>query len=164
MKLYDKQKKFDIKHFAKDLIAYHKPFYTNGVFLFNEKYLNIANNLPEFNSTEHWGLLNKTYQNTNPPDLHKLIAEFAPANPEDEKLIPCCMEPMLKGKNNFKLLCQQFSYEVDGEERIRYVNADFLQYINVKDCFFRTTAEPISPIIIYNIYNSELVGLIMPLT
>lgn len=163
MKLYDKQKKFEIKHFTKDFLAYHKPFYSNGAFIFNEKYLKVTNELPEFDSADRWHLQGKTYYSIG-PDLHKIVTELAPKNPEEEKLISCCMEPMLKGKNNFNLICQQFSFEVDGEERVRYVNVDFLQYINIKNCYFRTTAEPINPILIYDINTSEFVGLIMHIT
>lgn len=161
MKLYDKQKTFEIKQFTKGIICYHKPFYTNGTFMFNEKYLKVTNALTEFSSADRWGLQSGVFYYTDTPDLYKLIAELAPTNPDDEKLIPCYMEPMLKGLHNFKLIVQLFSYGVNGEERIKYVNVDFLQYININNCFFRTTASPTSPILIYDINTSEFVGLIM---
>ena len=164
MKLYDKQKTFDIKQLAKDVLIYHKPFYSNGYFIFNEKYLKVVNNLPGFGSMNRWRILSKVFYDTNLSDLHKIIAMFAPKGPDDDKLVSCCMEPMLKGRCNFKLIGQQFSYEIDGKERILYVNVDFLQYIDLKKCFFMTTAEPISPLIMYDINTSEFVGLIMPLT
>lgn len=161
MKLYDKQKTFDIKQFAKDVLIYHKPFYSNGYFIFNEKYLTGIKNKP---AGDRWRIHSKIFYNTNLSDLHKIIAMFAPKGPDDDKLISCCMEPMLKGKCNFKLICQQFSFEVDGEERILYVNVDFLQYIDLKKCFFMTTAEPISPLIMYDTNTLEFVGLIMPIS
>lgn len=163
MKLYDKQKTFEVKHFAKDLLVYHKPFYSNGSFMFNEKYLKVANEFPGVNSVDRWRLQGKKYYGAG-TDLHKIVSGLVPKDPDDEKLISCCMEPMLKGRCNFKIIGQQFSYEVDGEERIIYVNVDFLQYIDLKNCFFMTTAEPISPLIIYDINTSGFVGLIMPIS
>ena len=163
MKLYDKQKKFEIKHFTKDFLAYHKPFYSNGHFIFNEKYLKVINELPGFDSANRWRLQGKTYYGTG-PDLHKIVSELVPEDPDDDKLVSCCMEHMLKCRNNFKLIYQQFSFEVDGEERVRYVNVDFLQYINIKNCFFITTAEPTSPLIIYDMNTLEFVGLILSIS
>lgn len=164
MKLYNKQKKFEIKHFTKAFLTYHKPFYSNGTFIFNEKYLKVANGLPGFDSADRWRLLGGVFYDTDTSDLHNIVSALVPKNPDDDKLISCYMEPVLRGKNNFRLICQQFSFEVDGEKRVRYVDVDFLQYINIKNCYFRTTAEPISSLIIYDINTSEFVGLIMPIT
>lgn len=163
MKLYDKQKTFEIKQFTKGVLAYHKPFYSDGNFAFNEKYLKGTNKLPKVSAADRWRLHDKIFYDKYTPDLHKVVAELAPTNPDDEKLISCYMEPMLKGLHNFELIVQLFSYEVNGEERIKHINVDCLKYINVGNCFFRTTASPTSPIIIYNINNSELVGLILPI-
>ena len=109
MKLYDKQKTFEIKQFAKELLVYHKPYFSDGNFVFNEKYLKVANGRPKVPAADRWHLQNKIF-NTITPDLHKIVAGLAPTNPDDEKLIPCCMELMLRGNNNFSLICQQFSY------------------------------------------------------
>ena len=160
MKLYDKQKTFEIKQFTKDLLIYHKPFYTNGTFVFNEKYLKGIRNIP---AGDCWRLHSKLFYNAEIPGLHRIVLELAPKNPDDEKLIPCSMEPTLKGIRNFSLIGQMFSYEIDGEEHIKLINVDYLKYIDIEKCLFRTTAASTSPILIYDINNSEFIGLIMPI-
>ena len=157
MRLYDKQKAFEIKKFTKDLLAYHKPFYSDGNFVFNEKYLKGAINTP---AGDHWRFINKTFYDTSIPDLPKIVADLTN---EDNKLIPCYMEPALRGIGDFSLICQIFSYEIEDLEYTKLINVDYLKYIDIKKCLFKTTAAPTSPIIIYDVNNLDFVGLIMPI-
>lgn len=159
MKLYDEQKTFNIEHFTKDFLVYHKPFYSDGCFVFNEKYLKRTTSIP---AGDRWRLVTEMFYDTDIPDLHKIMVELAPKDPDDKKLIPCRIESTLKGIHNFSHICQMFSYKIDGEERTILVDVDYLEYLDVKRCLFRVIASPIGMIVIYDIHSSELIGLILP--
>lgn len=169
MKLYDKQKNFNIKKFK--TLMYESPFYSDGNFVFRETFLKITNYPSKALTLKNWRLSEGDVIEPAPENCttcHNVIKKFVPADVNDYSLIECNMAHL---RLSYKNLFQTFDYktritneqgEPEDHEIIKYINVDYLQYLNIDDCLFRTTADPYGPIVIYAKSSLKPIGLIMP--
>lgn len=169
MELYDKQKNFNIKKFKK--LIYDSSFYSDGNFVFMEQFLKITNYPSKALTLKNWCLFEGGVNEPEPENCttcYNVIKKFVPADVNDYSLIECSMAHLRLG---YKKLFQTFIYETtitneqgepEDHEIIKYIDVDYLQYLNIDNCLFRTTADPYGPIIIYAKSSLEPIGLIMP--
>lgn len=147
MKLYNKQKAFNFEKM--EMCIHNKHFYSDGNFVFDGNALKMVKYPSEISPNGDTLICN-------------IIQKYMPADINDDSLVTCAMGDLKI--DMFGNLLQSFIYPANKQARFKYINVDFLQYLDLKDCIFKTATNESYPIVIYQKNTLKPIGCIMPIT